>query len=186
MRFRRFVLLIIMALLIAIFASSSFDGSAQENQPQRPGLDVLLWGESLFPFPEWYFTLDEHSNGAFGSWLNYDISAVVSYTKRIDTISYDMDMLLELINDDWIAGTLANYSDWELVERCVVNNHIVAEIDIVFEGSPYHARYWAWPHEETGFYEVFATYQDEDGIWLDGFTKAKFPDSPVCPSPRND
>ncbi|MBI5927744.1 MAG: hypothetical protein HY862_00430 [Chloroflexi bacterium] len=180
MQLRKLTLPMIIALLIVMLIPQGATGRAQDDGQQRPGLKILLWGESEFPFPEWRFTLEEQPNRAFGTWFNDNISAVVSYEKWVDNRSYDIDRMLEFIDDEWLAIMLSNYSEWEQVERCVVNDHIVAEFYIIFNDVPYYGRYWGWPDEETGFNEVLAVYRRQDGIWLDGLTKARFPESPVC------
>jgi len=83
------------------------------------------------------------------------------------------------VNDEWMDVIFIDYDGWQERNRCMSGSILLVEVDTVFNGAPYEARYWAYSNEAV-FGSVFAAYPVEEAEQLEEMAAHFFPDSAVC------
>lgn len=153
MRFSHRLLRVLCLLLV--FIPIHFAVQPAAAQGQRPALEILLWGDRFFPYPEWRLRLEESPDSTVGSWL--DCCSVVSYKRWNGFSNLPLAQVASYVTSEWIAVTLSGYADHRITRQCVVQNRVHFEAIGVFRQKDYMMKYWLWS-DERSLAEVFVAW----------------------------
>ncbi len=179
--------LILTALVLAACApliQQTYSGPTDECgliEPSEEDIRFLLTiGQDLFSKPEWVksYTVEPYK---------------VSFTRRNDTeaaiaygeylmynCGYGQAELDEYFSDAGFAIIFANYDRYTQTNFCEQGSLALYEYDLVFEGSPYLARYWVKQQSDTRLLVLMLVFPNESRATLDTYATQLFPDLSSC------
>jgi hypothetical protein len=151
---------VIVTILVASFINFTFSRAAIE---QRPALEMIKWGNDYFEYPDWSASVTEKDGGASGSWVQAGRVFTRRYLPQYKPKSgEEMD---SIIDDKYIKGTMVEYGDYELIDRCIVDDVVILEMEAdskSLEDTRYIVRQWFWS-DEDGWTDTFAAFtKDHD------------------------
>ncbi len=188
----RLVSLLVIGLILTVLAlpacapliEQTYSGPTDECGPIEPSEEdirfLLTIGQDLFSKPEWVksYTVEPYK---------------VSFTRRNDTESaiaygeylmyncgYGQAELDEYFSDAGFAIIFANYDRYAQTNFCEQGSLALYEYDLVFEGSPYLARYWVKQQSDTRLLVLMLVFPDESRAVLDTYATRLFPDLSSC------
>lgn len=177
--------LLTLTLLFVLLAAEALPLQAQPGTDESLPPDALeeLLAQVLpsFAYPGW-----EYSFSATPTRITLTVDEVqdfpiVSYTRSYSSESYDQDALYSLIDEEWLNILMQDYSRWDEKVRCFVDDRLVIEMTVTFEGLDYVAGYWVWQAEDS-LMTVFAAYDLANQTRFDSMADSQFGEAARCPA----
>jgi hypothetical protein len=153
---------IISILSVILFSSLIAHGITQAALEQRPALEMIKWGDDYFEYPDWSASITEKDGGASGSWSRPGSVFTRRYLPQYKEMSGKQ--MEKFVDDKYIDGTMVEYGDYELIDRCIVGNTVILEIKADsknLKDTTYTVRQWFWS-DNDGWTDIFTAYTDKD------------------------
>lgn len=187
-KMQKYRLLILVLLLVSgtVLHAQEVDES---DLPEREIYTVLAFGEEVFEPELWYTSAAESAGRTTATWSAKAESGFVGALAYADYLHFDggytSEGLVELFNDAWFDGVLANYESYTSIISCQSEDDLMLfEFTVSSNDTPYTMRYWVEEVEETRVMALFIVFPAGDVAarrLLETYAQALYPDLSICP-----
>ncbi|MFZ5822354.1 MAG: hypothetical protein ACOYYJ_20890 [Chloroflexota bacterium] len=168
-------------------ANTAYAGPTDECGPIEPAEEdvrfVLAIGEDLFDQPEWVrsYTVEPYKVSLT---RRNDTQSAIAYAEYLMyNCGYGQAELDEYFSEASFAIVFGNYESHVRTNFCEEGSLALYQYDLVDEGTPYAARYWAKQQSDTRLLVVMLVFPRENPSLMDTYATRLFPDLAACGVP---